>query len=77
MPLDKDGLRESGTPIESIDVLCVDASEKSLLLEKCEEEVGRGGVILVVGVEHLLGEDPEGNWEVSEVAETEDGGGVC
>lgn len=71
MALDEDGESESGAPIESVDVLRVDASEKALPLEESEEEVGGRGMILVVGVEHLLREDPKGDWEVGEVVETE------
>ena len=77
MPLDENGKSKSGAPIESVNVLGVDASEKSLLLEKSEEEVSGRGVVLVVGVEHLLCEDPKGNREVGEVTETENGGWIC
>ena len=76
MALDEDGESESGAAIESVDVLRVDASEKALPLEKSEEEVGGRGMVLVIGVEHFLGEDPEGDWEVGEVAEAEYGGRV-
>ena len=77
MSLDENGKSKSGAPIESVDVLGVDASEKSLLLQKSEEEVSGCGVVLVIGVEHLLCEDPKGNREVGEVTETENGGRVC
>ena len=72
MPLDENGKSKSGAPIESVNVLGVDASEKSLLLEKSEEEVTGCGVVLVVGVEHLLGEDPERHGVVLEVVVVED-----
>ena len=77
MPLDENGKSKSGAPIETVNVLGVDASEKSLLLEKSEEEVSGRGVVLVVGIKHLLCEDPKGNRKIGEVTETEDGGRIC
>lgn len=69
---DEERRAETGFALEAVNVLGEDSTKKTLLSEELEEKVAGGGVVLVVGVEHLLGEDPEGNWVVFEVEVVED-----
>lgn len=70
--LDQQGRREARLALKPVDVLREDATQQTLLGEELEEEVTGRGVVLVVGVEHLLGEDPERHGVVFEVVVVED-----
>ena len=77
MTLDEGGRRQTCLALEPVDVLCEHATEQTLLRQQLEEEVAGRGVVLVVCVEHLLREDPEGRGVLLEIVVIEDRGGIA
>lgn len=75
--LDEERRPQPGFALEAVDVLCEDSAKEAFLGEELKEEVAGSGVVLVVGVEHLLGKDPERNWVVFEVKVVEDAGWIA
>lgn len=70
--LDEQRRREARVALQTVDVLRVDPTQHAAILQQREHEVAGSGVVLLVGVEHLASEDPEGRAQLVEVLDVED-----
>ena len=77
MTLDQRGRRQTCLALEPVDVLCEHTAEQTLLCQQLQEEVTGRGMVLVVCVEHLLCEDPEGRGILLEIVVIEDRGWIA
>ena len=72
MTFNQDGSIQSSQTLQTIDILGKHATKHALLGEEFQKEMTGSGMVQIVGIKHLLSENPEGCAIIAEIPNVED-----